>query len=67
VNLDVPNVPEDYVHRIGRTARAQATGDAITFVSAEEEKLFAQIERSLGTRLSRTKTPELPRALSGTA
>ncbi|MGH7708875.1 MAG: DEAD/DEAH box helicase [Vulcanimicrobiaceae bacterium] len=60
VNYDVPAVPEDYVHRIGRTARASATGDAITFVSSEEEKLFAQIERALGKRLSRTKNPELP-------
>ncbi|HXP92718.1 MAG TPA: DEAD/DEAH box helicase, partial [Candidatus Binatia bacterium] len=61
VNFDVPNVPEDYVHRIGRTARAQATGDAITFVSAEEEKLFAQIERTLGKPLSRAKCPVLPK------
>ncbi len=61
VNYDVPNVPEDYVHRIGRTARAQAKGDAITFVSAEEEKLFAQIERTLGKPLSRAKCPVLPK------
>jgi ATP-dependent RNA helicase RhlE len=60
VNYDVPMVPEDYVHRVGRTARAQATGDAITFVSGEEEKYFAQIERTLGKRLDRAKTPDLP-------
>ena len=60
LNYDVPMVPEDYVHRVGRTARAQATGDAITFVSADEEKYFAQIERTLGKRLDRAKTPELP-------
>ncbi len=60
VNYDVPMIPEDYVHRIGRTARAKRTGDAITFVSAEEESLFAQIERSLGKRLDRSKNPELP-------
>ena len=60
VNYDVPNVPEDYVHRIGRTARAQAKGDAITFVSPEEKKLFAQIERSLGQPVSRTECPSLP-------
>jgi ATP-dependent RNA helicase RhlE len=60
VNYDVPNVPEDYVHRIGRTARAEAKGDAITFVSAEEEKQFAQIERSLGKRVNRTKLPDFP-------
>ena len=60
VNYDVPMVPEDYVHRVGRTARAKATGDAITFVSADEEKYFSQIERTLGKRLDRAKTPELP-------
>ena len=44
-NYDVPAFPEDYVHRIGRTGRAEATGDAITFVSYEEIPLIAQIER----------------------
>jgi len=61
VNYDVPMVPEDFVHRVGRTARAQATGDAITFVAPDEEKYFAQIERTLGRRLDRTKLPaDLP-------
>jgi ATP-dependent RNA helicase RhlE len=60
VNYDVPMVPEDYIHRIGRTARYKATGDAITFVSREEEGYFAQIERKLGKRMDRAKTPELP-------
>ncbi|GAC1652199.1 MAG: DEAD/DEAH box helicase [Vulcanimicrobiaceae bacterium] len=60
VNFDVPMVPEDYVHRIGRTARAKASGDAITFVSPDEETFFAQIERTLGKRLDRTKNPVLP-------
>jgi ATP-dependent RNA helicase RhlE len=60
VNYDVPMVPEDYVHRVGRTARANSTGNAITFVASDEEKYFAQIERSLGKRLDRSKTPELP-------
>src|SRR6202000_3479745 len=60
VNFDVPMVPEDYVHRVGRTARASATGDAITFVAADEEKYFAQIEKVLGKRLDRAKTPALP-------
>jgi ATP-dependent RNA helicase RhlE len=62
VNFDVPMVPEDYVHRVGRTARASATGNAITFVAAEEEKYFAQIERALGKRLERAMTPLLPPA-----
>ncbi|MDQ6930338.1 MAG: DEAD/DEAH box helicase [Candidatus Eremiobacteraeota bacterium] len=60
VNYDVPMVPEDYVHRIGRTARAKASGDAITFVSPDEETFFAQIERTLGKRLDRSKNPDLP-------
>ncbi|MFN2459759.1 MAG: DEAD/DEAH box helicase [Candidatus Velthaea sp.] len=62
VNYDVPMVPEDYVHRIGRTARAELTGDAITFVSGDEEKYFSQIERTIGKRLDRTKNPPLPDA-----
>ncbi len=60
INYDVPMVPDDYVHRVGRTARAQATGDAITFVAGDEEKYFAQIERALGRRLERSKLPPLP-------
>ena len=62
VNYDVPLVPDDYVHRVGRTARASATGNAITFVAADEEKYFAQIERKLGKRLERAQTPALPAA-----
>jgi ATP-dependent RNA helicase RhlE len=45
VNYDVPTFAEDYIHRIGRTGRASATGDAITFVSHDEEKYLRQIER----------------------
>jgi ATP-dependent RNA helicase RhlE len=64
VNYDVPMVPEDYVHRVGRTARANSTGNAITFVASDEEKYFAQIERSLGKRLDRSKLPELPAVIA---
>lgn len=60
VNYDVPMVPEDYVHRVGRTARAEQTGDAITFVSRDEERLFRDIEKAVGRRIDRSKTPELP-------
>jgi ATP-dependent RNA helicase RhlE len=60
VNYDVPLVPEDYIHRVGRTARASATGDAITFVAADEESFFRQIERKLGKKLARSATPALP-------
>jgi len=45
VNFDLPNVPEDYVHRIGRTGRAGATGEAISLVSRDEEALLRDIER----------------------
>jgi len=62
VNFDVPMVPEDYVHRVGRTARAEATGDAITFVSREEEHLFRDIEKAVGRRIDRSKVPALPQA-----
>jgi ATP-dependent RNA helicase RhlE len=53
VNFDVPNVPEDYVHRVGRTARAEATGDAFTFASREEERDLRAIERAIGKTLPR--------------
>jgi ATP-dependent RNA helicase RhlE len=53
VNFDVPHLPEDYIHRVGRTARADATGDAFTFVSPEEEHDLAAIERAIGKRLPR--------------
>jgi ATP-dependent RNA helicase RhlE len=45
VNFDVPHLPEDYIHRVGRTARAELTGDAYTFVSFEEEGDLRAIER----------------------
>ena len=60
VNYDVPMVPEDYVHRVGRTARAEQTGDAITFVSHEEERLFRDIEKAVGRRIDRSQVPILP-------
>ena len=53
VNFDVPHQPEDYIHRVGRTARADATGDAFTFVSPDEEGDLSQIERAIGKRLPR--------------
>ncbi|HET6228890.1 MAG TPA: DEAD/DEAH box helicase [Longimicrobiaceae bacterium] len=53
VNFDVPHVPEDYIHRVGRTARAEATGDAFTFVSPEEEPDLRAIERAVGKPLPR--------------
>ncbi len=53
VNFDVPNVPEDYIHRVGRTARAEATGDAFTFVAPQEMGELRAIERAVGRRLPR--------------
>jgi len=58
VNFDVPHLPEDYIHRVGRTARADATGDAFTLVSPEEEQDLAAIERAIGKRLPRVVVPE---------
>jgi ATP-dependent RNA helicase RhlE len=57
VNFDVPHVPEDYIHRVGRTARAEMTGDAFTFVSPEEQGDLAAIEREIGKRLPRITVP----------
>ncbi|HEY7114448.1 MAG TPA: DEAD/DEAH box helicase [Thermoanaerobaculia bacterium] len=57
VNFDVPHVPEDYIHRVGRTARAELTGDAFTFVSPDEQTDLAQIERAIGKRLPRITVP----------
>ncbi len=57
INYDVPNTPEDYVHRIGRTARAASTGDALTLVDPEDEPVIADIERVLGRTLTRETMP----------
>ncbi|HTX60659.1 MAG TPA: DEAD/DEAH box helicase [Verrucomicrobiae bacterium] len=62
INFDVPLAAEDYIHRIGRTARAKAAGDAITFVSDDEEPLIRQIEYVLGARLERSINPLFPKA-----
>jgi ATP-dependent RNA helicase RhlE len=58
VNFDVPNVPEDYIHRVGRTARAEATGDAVTFVSSEEEADLRGIEKVMGKKIPRCAVPQ---------
>lgn len=57
VNWDVPPDPEDYVHRVGRTARAETTGTAITLVSENDQRRFYQIESLIGSEISK---PELP-------
>ncbi|MEE8537123.1 MAG: DEAD/DEAH box helicase [Acidobacteriota bacterium] len=53
VNYDLPQVPEDYVHRIGRTARAGATGDALSLVCPEDRKLVRAIESLIGCSIER--------------
>jgi ATP-dependent RNA helicase RhlE len=57
INYDVPHEPETYIHRVGRTARAQRRGDAMTLVSPEEEADFARIERMLGAPVPRAQLP----------
>src|SRR5947209_8205344 len=58
VNFDVPAVPDDYIHRVGRTARAELTGSAFTLVSPEEEGNLRGIERAVGARLPRVTLPD---------
>ena len=70
VNFDLPNVPEDYVHRIGRTGRAGESGQAISLVSADEAKQLHDIERLIKRKINRkeieTFEPQhnLPESLS---
>ena len=58
INYDVPNDGEDYIHRIGRTARAETKGTAITFISEAEQRKFAAIEQLLGKPVTKVPVPE---------
>ncbi|MBD5380266.1 MAG: DEAD/DEAH box helicase [Bacteroides sp.] len=58
VNYDVPREAEDYIHRIGRTARANSDGKAVTFVSESDQFRFGRIERFLGYEVSKDDVPE---------
>jgi ATP-dependent RNA helicase RhlE len=58
VNFDVPVAAEDYIHRVGRTARAEATGEAFTFVSPDEEAELKLIERAIKKTLPRVTVPD---------
>ena len=51
INFDTPNQPEDYIHRIGRTGRAEASGDALTFVSPDEAAYLRDIEKHIGRKI----------------
>jgi ATP-dependent RNA helicase RhlE len=57
VNFDVPFSPDDYIHRAGRTARAGAVGEVVTFVSPAEEEKLRDIEKAIGTVLTRVVLP----------
>lgn len=57
INYDVPQQPEDYVHRIGRTGRAAASGDAFTFMSPDEISMVRTIERVIGQQIPRISVP----------
>ena len=75
INFDVPTYPEDYIHRIGRTGRAKATGDAITFVSSDEADCLTKIEKFINRRFELTtvedfsyvKAPEKPQKFAKAA
>ena len=58
VNFDVPLVPDDYIHRVGRTGRADLTGEAFTFVAPEEEGNLKAIERAISKVLPRVTLPD---------
>ena len=58
INFDVPHDAEDYVHRIGRTARANNDGEAITLVSEKDQQRFASIEHFLETEIEKRPLPE---------
>ena len=58
INFDVPRTPEDYVHRIGRTGRVEAVGDAVTLMSPDEQGAMTDIERFLGKSIPRVHLPD---------
>jgi ATP-dependent RNA helicase RhlE len=58
INYDVPNDGEDYIHRIGRTARAESEGTAYTFITEKEQQKFAQIETLLGHPVTKAQVPQ---------
>ena len=58
VNFDVPAAPEDYIHRVGRTGRAELTGEAFTFVAPDEESDIRAIERAVSKTLPRVTLPD---------
>ena len=65
INYDVPGDPEDYIHRIGRTARAETTGTAITFVNHRDERKLKNIEQLIEKPIRLMEVPDELRALEG--
>jgi len=59
INFELPKAPEDYIHRVGRTARAGSTGEAITLVAPEEEAELRRVERAVAVQLPRVRLEEL--------
>src|SRR5690606_9409324 len=57
INFDVPPDPEDYVHRIGRTARAETTGTAVTLINEKDQRKFHSIERLIGSTIEKMPLP----------
>lgn len=57
INFDVPPDPEDYIHRIGRTARAETTGTAITFINEKDQRRFFNIENLIGKEITKMQLP----------
>ena len=58
VNYDVPRDAEDYIHRVGRTARAETTGVALTFINPEDQRKFKSIEKLIGNEVKKLDIPE---------
>ncbi|MFN8886360.1 MAG: helicase-related protein, partial [Cyclobacteriaceae bacterium] len=58
INFDVPPDPEDYIHRIGRTARAATTGTAITLINGNDQRKFFRIESMIGKEIEKVKLPD---------
>jgi ATP-dependent RNA helicase RhlE len=58
INYDVPHDPEDYIHRVGRTARAEKTGVAVTFINEKDQRKFSRIEKLIGNELTKLPLPE---------
>ncbi|MGB1311370.1 MAG: helicase-related protein, partial [Leucothrix sp.] len=65
INIELPYVPEDYVHRIGRTGRANASGLAVSLFSEEEYKQLQAIERLLGRKFEREVVPGFEPSVKG--